>query len=95
MDDQIYPVRRWLIAMALITGKTNSYDKVFLMNIWICCFVMIRQSVILMAERICIYHGDVLKHGGPGGNRTPVHGFAIRCITTLPPDHSFNAGAGY
>src|ERR1700735_2342165 len=23
---------------------------------------------------------------GPGGNRTHIRGFAVRCITTLPPD---------
>jgi hypothetical protein len=26
------------------------------------------------------------KLGGPGGNRTHIRGFAVRCITTLPPD---------
>lgn len=25
-------------------------------------------------------------NGGPGGNRTHIRGFAVRCITTLPPD---------
>ena len=24
--------------------------------------------------------------GGPGRNRTGIRGFAVRCITTLPPD---------
>ena len=27
------------------------------------------------------------KRGGPGRNRTGIRGFAVRCITTLPPDH--------
>jgi hypothetical protein len=33
--------------------------------------------------------GDVLvivEIGGPGRNRTGIRGFAVRCITTLPPD---------
>ncbi len=28
----------------------------------------------------------MLTGGGPGGNRTHIRGFAVRCITTLPPD---------
>lgn len=31
--------------------------------------------------------------GGPGGNRTPVQGFAVLCITTLPPGHKNLGGA--
>ena len=27
------------------------------------------------------------KGGGPGRNRTGVHGFAVRCVTTPPPGH--------
>ena len=30
--------------------------------------------------------------GGPGGNRTHIRGFAVRCITTLPPDHWAGSG---
>ena len=51
-------------------------------------------SNIICGEVLILLRGR-FERGGPGGNRTPVHGFAIRCITTLPPDHSFNAGAGY
>lgn len=29
---------------------------------------------------------SLTKTGGPGGNRTHVRGFAVRCITILPPD---------
>jgi hypothetical protein len=32
--------------------------------------------------------------GGPGGNRTHIRGFAVRCITTLPPDQT-EKGAVY
>src|ERR1700723_1714811 len=31
--------------------------------------------------------------GGPGRNRTGIRGFAVRCITTLPPDPR-GAGGG-
>src|ERR1700691_5079947 len=31
--------------------------------------------------------------GGPGRNRTGIRGFAVRCITTLPPDP--RSGAAY
>jgi hypothetical protein len=30
--------------------------------------------------------GGIEASGGPGGNRTHIRGFAVRCITTLPPD---------
>ena len=30
--------------------------------------------------------------GGPGGNRTHIRGFAVRCITTLPPDRGAVSG---
>ncbi len=32
--------------------------------------------------------------GGPGGNRTHIRGFAVRCITTLPPDLMSNVLIG-
>lgn len=30
--------------------------------------------------------------GGPGGNRTHIRGFAVRCITILPPDPTWCVG---
>ena len=33
-----------------------------------------------------IAQGDMAQIGGPGRNRTGIRGFAVRCITTLPPD---------
>lgn len=39
---------------------------------------------------ICEYWGDIHRDeyfGGPGRNRTDVQGFAVLCITTLPPGH--------
>ena len=40
----------------------------------------------------CCLHGrlvvPVIVYGGAGRNRTGVDGFAIRCITTLPPRHN-------
>ena len=32
---------------------------------------------------------EELKNGGPDRNRTDVQGFAVLCITTLPPGHFF------
>src|SRR5262245_31482100 len=36
---------------------------------------------------------DRLLRGGLGRNRTGSRGFAVRCITTLPPTHTGSGGA--
>ena len=39
------------------------------------------------APRVVPKTAHSLENGGQGRNRTGVHGFAGRCITTLPPGH--------
>ena len=41
-------------------------------------------------RRVPGLHGSQSGNGGLGRNRTGVRGFAVRCMTTLPPGHCFD-----
>ena len=53
-------------------------------NVWDC---LAAASAMTGAESSASRTADPTSStGGPGGNRTHIRGFAVRCITTLPPD---------
>ena len=41
---------------------------------------------------LSVFFASLLQGGGPGRNRTGIRGFAVLCITTLPPDLIFYPG---
>ncbi len=42
-------------------------------------------KAIILTKKSTRYNSDAFRYGGRARNRTEVHGFAIRCIATLPP----------
>lgn len=45
------------------------------------------QDFEVDSGRSTMWLSDCNNDGGPGRNRTGVHGFAVRCVTTPPPGH--------
>ena len=45
------------------------------------------QWLVTLKSLRCVLRINLQAVGGPARNRTGVHGFAVRCVTTPPPGH--------